>query len=145
MADEYDIGLDSSGDWPLFPQHITGTPLVLQRIAMRLANVLGEWILDASDGLDFARWLAEKPFDIQRAGAEVRLQIETTPGVLRVETFAAAFDETLRTAIFTGRVIIGEEQLDFQVAPAGVSSTLDQLNQTPLVLFFKSGNIVARF
>ena len=137
----FDIQLDADGDWPLFPIHVTGTLLVLQRVKIRLATFLGEWLLDASTGLDILRWMGEKPFDIDRAGAEVRLAIETTPGVVRTESFTATFDGPNRSALFTGRVVLEDEVLDFEVAPAGVAS-LDAVNQTSSVVFFRSGHIV---
>ena len=145
MSSVFDIGLDSDGDFPLLPKHITGTALVLQRIAIRLHTFRGEWIVDASKGLPILRWMGEKPFDADLAGAEVRLQIETTPGVLQVESFATVFDQPGRSVIFSGRVILEDESLEFEIAPTLSAVDLDNRNQTPMVVFFQSGHIIARF
>ncbi len=119
MATTIDVGLNADGDLPDFCRPISGLDLIGQRIAIRLRTHLGEWLLDASKGLPFLRWMATKPPDPVAIGAVVRREIETTPGVLRVEGFVSTWTPATRTIEITGTVVTTEGELALSVSPLG--------------------------
>ena len=119
MAITYDVGLDEDGDLQVHNYPVTGLALVLQRVRLRLLTFLGEWILDASKGLPFLRWIATKPPDAAVIGAVVRREIETTPGVLRVEEYTCTWIPAEQRIAIAGNVITAAGELTIAVSPLG--------------------------
>lgn len=101
-----DLQLDETGDLPLVPRHITGIPLVLQRIRRRLLVFEGEWVLDVTQGLPYLAWRQTKPAPLDAIAARIRTELEQTPGVVRVDTCAAALDAATRRVRITARGVV---------------------------------------
>lgn len=120
------------GDLPQFTRHIRGPSVTLQRLRIRLATFLAEWILDRAKGMPFLDWIGQKPPRLNEIGAFVRREIETTPGVLSVEDFSGSHDVTARRASFTAKIEIEglPDAVQIEVLPMGV-----QGNTSPAVLF----------
>lgn len=124
-----DLQLDADGDLPLVPRHITGLPLVLQRIRRRLRVFAGEWVLDTSQGLPYLAWRQTKPAPVEAIAARIRVELEQTPGVVRIDTCAAALDVTTRTVRITARGVVqdpdtGEQaSVSLELEGVGGSST----------------------
>lgn len=140
MALAYDIGLDPlTQDLPVFPTHISGVDLTLQRMKIRLKRFLGEWVLDTTKGLPYLAWTQEKPLNVPGMSAVIRTEIESTPGVLRVNDFSGAFDYRDQRVRFTGTVI-----LDNEIAVTSeilVASTISG-NTTPAVIMFNRSGFI---
>lgn len=133
----YDVGLDADGDLPAFCYAITGIDLVAQRLRLRLGTFLGDWVLDPTKGLPILRWLGTKPPNAAEIGAVVRREIETTPGVLRVEAYASTWDPATMAIAITGTVITASGELVLEVAPVGTRT-----NRNPGVsIFTRPGRI----
>lgn len=101
-----DLQLDADGDLPLVPRHITGIPLVLQRIRRRLLVFAGEWVLDTSQGLPYLAWRQTQPAPVEAIAARIRVELEQTPGVVRIDTCAAALEVATRTVRITARGVV---------------------------------------
>ena len=132
-----DLELGPDGDLPLVPRHITGIPLVLQRIRRRLLVFAGEWVLDTTQGLPYLAWRQTKPAPVEAIAARIRVELEQTPGVVRIDTCAAALEVATRTVRITARgvvqdpdtgeqasVEIGVESLSGSSTPALVLATI---------------------
>lgn len=115
----YDVGLDSTGDLPARTGHITGLTLTRQRVDMRLRTFLGEYIADKSRGLPFFAWMQQKPPQVASIGALLRREIETTPGVARVEEWTGGHDPDTRELTYTCTVKTVDGDLTLLVAPLG--------------------------
>lgn len=87
----WDVALDDDGDLPEQTRHITGDELTLQRVGIRLRTFLGEWILDQFKGLDYLGWTQQKPVLTQEITNLVQAEVQSTPGVDRVEDFEGEF------------------------------------------------------
>ncbi len=113
-----DVALDESGDLPAGGTRlITGRELVAQRIRMRLSRFLGEELLNQALGLPFLDWRAIKPPPVAEIGAVVRREVETIPGVTRVEGWSASFNATTRTVLVEGIVWVGADAISLSVSP----------------------------
>lgn len=113
-----DVALDDSLDLPAGgTRFITGRELVAQRIRMRLSRFLGEELLNQSLGLPFIEWRTLKPLPIAEIGAVVRREVETIPGVTRVEGWSATFNATTRTVLVEGIVWVGPDAISLSVSP----------------------------
>lgn len=136
-----DVGLDETGDLPHFTRHISGPAVTLQRLALRLKTFLGEWILDASVGIPYLDFIAQKPPRLNEIGAFIRREIETTPGVIAIDEFASTHDAEARRITFTVTIRIEDspELVVVEVFPRGVSG-----NSSPAVLFNgRQGTVLA--
>ncbi len=89
------------GDILSASQYATGIDLTMQRVRRRLDRFLGDWILDASVGLPFFEWAAQKPPQVQAIGARVRAEIETTKGVSGVSEWTGSLDRSTRAITFS--------------------------------------------
>ena len=121
-ATSYDVGL-VDGDLPSRTSHIHGFDVIVQRIDRRLRTHLGEWIADASKGLPFAEWIAQKPPNVDTIGAFVRREIETTPGVVRVTDWEGSFDTDTRTLSYSGTIHTTDGDAEIVIEPIGDPST----------------------
>ena len=119
----YDVGLDEDYDLPVRTQHITGFALILQRVRRRLKTHLGEYLADASVGLPFMAWIAQKPPNVEGIGAVMRRTIETTPGVARVTAWSGTFDRETRTLSYTGSITTIDGDSTITILPLGSPST----------------------
>ena len=140
MALAFDIGLDPlTEDLPVFPGHISGTDLVLQRVKIRLQRFLGEWILDTTKGLPYLAWTQEKPLDVAGMTAVINAEIASTPGVLRVENFSGSFDFRNQKVSLTGEIILDNEIAVTSeiLVPATISG-----NTTPAVIMFHRSGFI---
>lgn len=141
IALEFDVGLDPvTGDLPVFPVHISGTDLVLQRITIRLQRFLGEWMLDTTVGLPYLAWTQQRPLDIPGITAVLRAEIAGTPGVLRVDNFTGTFNFNNQTLSFVGLIVLDNEDAVTSeiLVPATVSG-----NTTPAVIMFHRSGFIA--
>ena len=100
----YDIGLGDDGDLPVRARFISGLDLIAQRVGRRLRAFYGEWFADLQFGLPFFDWIAQKPPRVAEIGALVRLAIETTPGVVRVDDWLGDLDRDTRTLTYSGTI-----------------------------------------
>lgn len=133
----WDVGL-VDGDLPPVTQHITERELTLQRVEMRLRLFLGEYVLDTRQGLDFLGWVAQKPPRTAEIAAVVRREVETTPGVRRVERWTGSFDPAEQRVTIGGHVITDDgASTALEVALLGRGA-----NRYPFVIFGGSGRIV---
>lgn len=119
-----DLQLDADGDLPLVPRHITGIPLVLQRIRRRLRVFAGEWVLDTSQGLPYLAWRQTKPAPLDAIAARVRVELETTPGVVRIDSCTATLAITTRAVRIAARGVVQDPDTGEQ---ASVSIELGEL------------------
>ena len=137
-----DIGLDPlTLDLPVFPKHISGVDLIVQRMTIRLQRFLGEWILDTSVGIPYLDFIQTRPVDVAGFGAVIRTEIETTPGVLRVDDFLGVFTIATQTLKFTGIVRLEDDEAvtsEILVPIAAVGNT------TPAVIMFHRSASIAR-
>lgn len=101
-----DLALDETGDLPLVPRHITGIPLVLQRVQRRLRVFAGEWVLDVTQGLPYLAWRQAKPAPTEAIAARIRTELEGVPGVVRIDTCAALLEVAPRTVRVTARGVV---------------------------------------
>lgn len=101
----FDLLLDDSGDIGTPPRPATGLALIKQRILRRLRTIEGEWFLDPTVGLPYLDWIATKPSPVAQIAAAMREAVETVPGVIYVEEWAAVHDPETRTVSVTGVVI----------------------------------------
>ncbi len=108
-----DVQLDETGDLPHITRHISGVELTIQRVTIRLNLSLGEFLLDQTKGINYLAIVAQRPVDIEATGAIVRDQIETTPGVSRIDDFEASTapspDGVGLVLRFTGRVVVEDD------------------------------------
>ena len=106
-----DVGLDPlTFDLPVFPVHISGVDLIVQRMTIRLQRFLGEWILDTTVGIPYLAFIQERPVDVEGITAVLRTEIETTPGVLRVDDFIGVFVIASQTLRFTGLIRLEDDE-----------------------------------
>lgn len=101
-----DLALDAAGDLPLVARHITGIPLVLQRLRRRLLVYAGEWVLDVTQGLPYLAWRQTKPSPLDAIAARIRVELELTPGVGRIDSCTAALTVATRTVRVTARGVV---------------------------------------
>ena len=101
-----DLALDADGDLPLVARHITGIPLVLQRIRRRLLVYAGEWVLDVTQGIPYLAWRQTKPAPLDAIAARVRVELEQTPGVVRIDSCAVTLVTSTRTVRITARGVV---------------------------------------
>ena len=115
------------GDLPARPTFIDGAALVAQRLRIRLGMWRGEWLLDASQGIDYLSILSQKPPDLDGIGDLFRAEIQATEGVDRVEDLAVTFDADTRTLSLSGTVVVESETLELAgavpFAVGGVANT----------------------
>ncbi len=138
----FDVALDDDDDLPIRTRHISGTDLVLQRVRIRLRTFLGEWILDQFQGLDYLGFTQQKPPNVVEITNLVRREIETTPGVDRVENFDGQFVNTTTvnpTIRITGDVILTGEESVAILAAIGLTAG----NSTPAVISFQRSGAIA--
>jgi len=80
----------------------------VQTVKCRLLTILGEWQLDPSKGVPWLEVLS-KNYDIEATRTVVRQIIQTSPGVLSVDSLVFQVDTTARllTITFTATSIYG--------------------------------------
>lgn len=100
-----DVGLED-GDLPAFCRPISGDALVAQRVRLRLLQYPGDWLLDRQAGVPWLDWSQAKPPPLAVIEATLRREIETTPGVRRVDELRAVFDATARRVTVTARATL---------------------------------------
>lgn len=116
-----DIGLDSSGDLPARTAILSGTDTTVQRIRRRLQTHRGEFLADKSVGVPWASWVASRRFPLDEAAAWIRAEIETCPGVVRVDEITSAQDG--EAVVFTGTVVLLDATVRFELLPVGAPGT----------------------
>lgn len=102
-----DVGL-VDGDLPAFCRHITGDALTAQRLRLRLLQYSGDWLLDRAAGVPWLDWTQAKPPPLAEIEATLRREIETTPGVRRVDELRAAWDATARRVTVTATAVLDD-------------------------------------
>ena len=103
-------------DLPAQSSYIEGAELVHQRLGLRLAQWKGEWLLRASDGIDYLSLLEQKPPDTDGIADLLRAEILSTPGVQAVEDLDVSFTASTQTISASGIVVVDEEQLTLEVS-----------------------------
>lgn len=116
-----DLGLDDSGDLPLFARTISGAELVAQRIRVRLGTHRGEDPRDSSRGLPWVDWLQQRPPQVDSIVAAVRREVLATDGVVRVLNWTGSFSRTTGVITISGEAVVSSGR----VIDVGVSSALD--------------------
>lgn len=85
-----DVGLED-GDLPAFCRFIQGEDETIQRLRLRMLQHRGDWILDRSAGLPYLDWGQLRSPPLEQIRAAIQVEIETCPGVERVERIDVAF------------------------------------------------------
>ena len=115
------------GDLPARPAYIQGAAQVTQRLRLRLWQWRGEWLLDASAGIDYLTLMEQKPPDTDGVSDLLRAEVLTTPGVSAVEDFAVGFDPASQRLSISGTVLVDGERLaleaDVPFAIGGIHNT----------------------
>lgn len=135
-----DVRLGADGDLEQFTRHISGSAVTLQRIKLRLETFLGEWILDRTKGMPWLLFIAQKPARVAEIVAFIRREIETTPGVIAVDTIEGVHDVQARTVTITASIRIEDEPdaVVVEVIPPSAGG-----NASPAVLFIgRQGRIL---
>lgn len=98
---------------------VRGAAAVAQKIRQRLAFMLGEWFLDLRQGVPWLQVILNKVGDVNTAIAILRNVVLTTPGVLEVVSFSAAFDRARRDLriSFVARTIDGDTLTESDYRP----------------------------
>lgn len=121
-----DVGLGADGDIPVFCRFIEGEDQTEQRLRLRLLIHQKEWLLDRSAGMPFSAWAATKPPPLEVIRGQVQREIETCPGVARVESVTVAFDENAqRVTVTAAAVLDGGQRLSVTLgvpAPGAVNA-----------------------
>jgi len=101
----------ATGDFPDRSRTVVKLELVLQRIGVRLRRGTNEWFLDPSVGLPLVDWAEQRAPDVQAIGSVVRREIETTPGVVRVDDWVVTHDRAARRLRCSGRVVTDDDEV----------------------------------
>lgn len=115
----FDVQTDDDGDLPVRTRHVSGFDLLVQRIGRRLRTVRGEWLVDKAVGLPYFDWFEQKPPNVDSIGAVIRKEIETAPGVIRVEDWSGDFDRDTRTLTYAGTIRTRDGEVSVTVRPFG--------------------------
>jgi hypothetical protein len=115
----FDVQIGDDGDLPVRTRHVSGFDLVVQRVARRLRTVRGEWLADKDVGLPYFAWFEQKPPAVESIGAVIRKEIETAPGVIRVEDWSGGFDRDTRTLTYGGTIRTRDGDASLTVRPFG--------------------------
>jgi len=120
------------GDLPAYTRHAQGPAVTLQRIELRLYTFLGEWILDQAAGLPYLEWIAQKPPQVDQIADVLRAEVETTPGVISVDSWAASWSRTTRRFAILAEITIEEldEVVEAEILPLGTTG-----NSSPAILW----------
>jgi hypothetical protein len=106
----YDVQL-VNGDLPEVTTMISSYVLTIQRIQIRLKTFLGEWVLDTDVGIPYFSWRQQRSLSAQAVEGRIRLELEETPGVIRVTECTSTFNPTTRTMSTIARIVIEDEAL----------------------------------
>ena len=103
------LALDASHDLYLGPRSgvaiAEGADAVVQGILTRLRLFRGEWFLDINAGMPwFEEVFTDGGQDIKRIESALKTQINATPGVEAILSFAIAFDGATRDITVTFEV-----------------------------------------
>ena len=112
-----DLALSASGDLPERLSLVSGSDTTLQRVRRRLLTHLGEVLTDSSLGVPWMTWVASRRFPLDAATAWLRAQIETCPGVVRLDDWTGAQDG--EAATFTGTVVTSSGAIPIELRPLG--------------------------
>lgn len=134
-----DVLLDSTGDLPNSTVLGRGIDVIAQMIRIRLNQHLGEWFADVRKGLPWIDWKQAKPFPLVDASARIRIEVEQTQGVVRVEDWTESFDPATRRATFSGTAITDEGELSFVINP--YQDQTDH-NRSPWVAIEAVGSVI---
>lgn len=115
----YDVLLTDAWDLPIPGRHRTGPEVVAQRVEVRLRTMLGDWILDTSEGLPILTWLENKLPDVAIVGATIQAEIASTPGVVRVENMTTTLGADRVIRVSCDAEIESGEVLSVVAAPFG--------------------------
>jgi len=129
------------GDLPHFTTHIRGPAVTLQRIEIRLRTFVGEWLLDESQGLPYIEWIAQKPTQVDQISDVLRAEVETTPGVISVDSWVATRVKSSRRMSIAASITIedSDDTIEAEILPFGADS-----NGSPAILWSGGqGTIVA--
>ena len=128
------IALNSDGS-VILPMHtVSGLEAVRVRVLVRMLSIRGEWLTDATHGL-----LTVEDFSARRSGAAwaalVRVQLNATPGVVRVVSCTAT---RVSGVVRVSAVVEGSE--DGETGAVSVQGVRDPLNvSTPIAWFASVG------
>ncbi len=115
-----DVLLDrTTWDLPARTAHARGIEVTAQKVGIRLKRFLGEWFLDESKGLDYYSWSQEKEPDVAAIGTAIRIEVETTTGVLYTSNWEESFDRVLHKLTYTFTVVCEEGEVEIEVSPIG--------------------------
>ena len=137
----YDVKLDPlTGDLPLFTEFITGNEVIRQRLENRFATHLEGWFLDQTVGIPYIDWIGTKPVPIGEISAKFRTEIESTPGVVRVDDFEVNFEPAPQRTTITGIARLSDDPDDALIITI-TDTDPETGNAIPWAAFFELGTI----
>jgi hypothetical protein len=113
-----DLKLKPNGDIYAQSRYVDGLEEVIQRVQIRFRTFAGEWVLDSRVGIPYIAWNGIKgvPFDV--ISDRLRLELETTPGIIAVTRFEASKDGDVVEV--EARIIAADEE-----GPVSIGATLE--------------------
>lgn len=100
----FDIRLTDDGDLPPSGQFVSDTDMYIQALKIRLAQGLGEWALDLTQGLPFDRWIESNVPPLDEARLLYFEEISSADGVQRVENFKVQYNSRSRAVEVTADI-----------------------------------------
>ena len=96
----HDLQLDATGNLLI----VTGLEGLRQRVLERLLFWVGEWFLNAPDGVDYREEIFQRPISSGLAAAEISEQIRSVEGVDNVSRVTASIDPDTRRFHYSATV-----------------------------------------
>uniref|UniRef100_A0A6M3MDQ2 Uncharacterized protein n=1 Tax=viral metagenome TaxID=1070528 RepID=A0A6M3MDQ2_9ZZZZ len=121
------------------PRYATGLERIGQKVQIRVQTLLGEWVYDRTQGLDYQGWSQKKPVDAVAIGDSIRVEIESVDEVVRVvpESWTATFNAVTREVACSGRIETYEGEITLQAYPLGARTLTG--NSLPYVIVMLTG------
>lgn len=114
-----DLALDDDLQLVIPMRLIDGPELVIQRMRIRLATHLGEWLLDELVGLPYIDWADAVPPPLLDIETRILDTLARTPGVLRIEDFDVTLSDSGTYSI------LGTVLLETTTPDVGVQLSVD--------------------
>ncbi|MFB6371635.1 MAG: hypothetical protein ABEN55_00635 [Bradymonadaceae bacterium] len=118
-----DVKLTDDLDLKIPTEYVEGDERAVQTIEIRLDTWEGDYILDESQGLPYLEWFKEKAPSLREIRSEVRDEIVTVDGVVRLDDYSV--EQEGESIQVSGTIILaagGVARLDFSISPTGGNS-----------------------
>ena len=90
----------------------SGAAFYRQKLAARFKFFLGEWFLDARQGIPYYQSVFVKNPDLDLIRSLFRKVILTTPGIKQIKTFSLSYDPAARSLAFAFHaLLVGDEAI----------------------------------